>query len=146
MGKTIMGAPAVSLDGFIADDNDDVGPLFDSLGNGDVGWSLPGSDAEACSSQASADFMTSHYRNMAANVIGRRLFDLTNGWDGKPAAGEHVFVVTHQPPTDGSTPAPRRSPSSTASRRRSPPPRSSRASATSMWPPGRSAARRLSSG
>ena len=25
---------------------------------------------------------------------------MTNGWNGKPAAGEHVFVVTHQPPTD----------------------------------------------
>ena len=99
MGKTIMGAAAVSLDGFIADDNDDVGPLFDWL-NGDVSWTLPGSDSEARSTQASADFMTSHYRNMAANVIGRRLFDLTNGWNGKPAAGEHVFVVTHQPPTD----------------------------------------------
>src|SRR5919201_4890662 len=44
--------------------------------------------------------MQSHYRDVAANVIGRRLFDLTNGWNGKPAAGEHVFVVTHQPPTD----------------------------------------------
>ena len=33
-------------------------------------------------------------------MIGRRVFDLTNGWDGKPAAGEHVFVVTHEPPTD----------------------------------------------
>jgi len=99
VGKTIMGAAAVSLDGFIADDNDDVGPLFDWL-NGDVSWTLPGSDREARSTQASADFMTSHYRNMAANVIGRRLFDLTNGWGGKPAAGEHVFVVTHQPPTD----------------------------------------------
>jgi hypothetical protein len=29
MGKTIMGAAAVSLDGFIADDNDGVGPLFE---------------------------------------------------------------------------------------------------------------------
>jgi dihydrofolate reductase len=28
------------------------------------------------------------------------LFDLTNGWNGKPAVGEHVFVVTHQAPTD----------------------------------------------
>jgi dihydrofolate reductase len=53
MGKTIMGA-VVSLDGFIADDDDRVGPLF----------------------------------------------DMTDGWNGKPAAGEHVFVVTHQPPTD----------------------------------------------
>jgi hypothetical protein len=100
MGKTIMGVAAVSLDGFIADDNDAVGPLFDWLGSGDVGWNLPGSDDEARSSRASADFMTSHYANTAANVIGRRVFDLTNGWDGKPAAYEHVFVVTHQPPTD----------------------------------------------
>jgi dihydrofolate reductase len=100
MGKTIMGVAAVSLDGFIADDNDGVGPLFDWLGTGDVTWSLPGSDDEARSTQASPDFMRSHYRNTAANVIGRRLFDLTNGWEGKPAAYEHVFVVTHQPPTD----------------------------------------------
>jgi hypothetical protein len=54
MGKTIMGVAAVSLDGFIADDNDGVGPLFDWLGSGDVGWSLPGSDDEARSSRASA--------------------------------------------------------------------------------------------
>jgi dihydrofolate reductase len=100
MGKTIMGVAAVSLDGFIADDNDDVGPLFDWLGSGDASWSLPGSDRAARSTQASANFMTSHYGNMAANVIGRRLFDLTNGWNGRPAAGEHVFVVTHRPPTD----------------------------------------------
>jgi dihydrofolate reductase len=100
MGKTIMGVAAVSLDGFIADVNDEVGPLFDWLGSGDVSWSLPGSADEARSTRASADFMTSHYGNTAANVIGRRLFDLTNGWNGQPAAYEHVFVVTHQPPTD----------------------------------------------
>jgi dihydrofolate reductase len=100
MGKAIMGAAAASLDGFIADENDGVGPLFDWLVTGDVSWSLSGSDRAARSTQASADFMTTHYRNTAANVIGRRLFDLTNGWDGQPAAYEHVFVVTHQPPTD----------------------------------------------
>jgi dihydrofolate reductase len=100
MGKTIMGVAAVSLDGFIADDNDGVGSLFDWLGNGDVAWSLSGAHDEARSTQASADFMRSHYRDVAANVIGRRLFDLTNGWDGKPAAYEHVFVVTHEPPRD----------------------------------------------
>ncbi len=99
MGKTIMGA-VVSLDGFIADDNDEVGPLFDWYGNGDVTWSFPGSFGESRSTRASADFMRSQYRDEAANVIGRRVFDLTNGWDGRPAAGDHVFVVTHQPPTD----------------------------------------------
>ena len=99
MGKTVMGA-IVSLDGFMADDDDGVGPLFDWLVNGDVAWTFPGSESELKTSQASADFMLGVYGDMAANVIGRRLFDLTNGWDGVPAAGEHVFVVTHQPPTD----------------------------------------------
>jgi dihydrofolate reductase len=99
MGKTVMGA-IVSLDGFMADDNDGVGPLFDWLGNGDVAWTFPNSEGELRTTQASADFMLNVYGDMAANVIGRRLFDLTNGWNGVPAAGEHVFVVTHQPPTD----------------------------------------------
>jgi dihydrofolate reductase len=99
VGKTIMGA-VVSLDGFIADDNDDVGPLFEWYGNGDVTWSFPAAEGELRSTQASAELMRSQYRDMATVVIGRRLFDLTNGWGGKPPAGEHVFVVTHRPPTD----------------------------------------------
>ena len=52
-------------------------------------------------SLASADFQQSHYRDVAAAIIGRRLFDVTNGWNGKiECPGEHVFVVTHQPPTN----------------------------------------------
>jgi dihydrofolate reductase len=99
MGRTIMGA-IVSLDGYIADEQDQVGPLFDWLGNGDVPFSFDGSDDEIHTTQASADFLRSQYDGIGAVVIGRRLFDLTNGWNGVPAAGEHVFVVTHQPPTD----------------------------------------------
>ena len=100
MGKTVMGAASVSLDGFIADDNDAVGSMFDWLDSGDVVWSFEGSEDQVRTSQASADFMRTVYAGVAANVIGRRLFDLTNGWNGVPADGEHVFVVTHQPPTD----------------------------------------------
>ena len=94
-----MGA-VVSLDGYIADDHDGVGPLFDWYRNGDVAWRFPGSDRELRSARASAEFMAGHYRDVAALVIGRRLFDLTGGWGGRPAAGEHVFVVTHRPPAD----------------------------------------------
>lgn len=36
-------------------------------------------------------------------MLGWRLFDFTNGWDGwegVPPNGEHAFVVTHEAPTD----------------------------------------------
>lgn len=97
--KTVMSA-AVSLDGFIATVTDEVGALFDWYGNGDVAWSWDGSDDVLHTTEATADFLRQQYAGIGAVVIGRRLFDLTNGWDGVPAAGDHVFVVTHEPPTN----------------------------------------------
>jgi dihydrofolate reductase len=90
----------MSLDGYMADDNDGIGPMFDWMSNGTVEWTFEGQTEMVHTTQASADFMVAQYKNMACVVIGRRLFDLTNGWNGVPAAGEHVFVVTHEPPTD----------------------------------------------
>ena len=51
-------------------------------------------------SAASAAYLRQAWANAGASVIGRRLFDLTNGWNGKPPVGEAVFVVTHRPPED----------------------------------------------
>ncbi len=34
-------------------------------------------------------------------VIGRHLFDITNGWEGRPPTGEHVVVVSHRPRPEG---------------------------------------------
>jgi dihydrofolate reductase len=34
-------------------------------------------------------------------VIGRHLFDITNGWEGQPPTGEHVVVVSHRPRPEG---------------------------------------------
>ena len=99
MGKAIIFA-AVSLDGFIAADDDTVGPLFDWYENGDVAGTFSDKDRVFHTTQETADFLNSSAPNQAAVVIGRRLFDLTNGWNGVPANGEHVFVVTHRPPTD----------------------------------------------
>jgi dihydrofolate reductase len=100
MGRTVMGA-VVSLDGYIAFADDTVGPLFDWYGNGDVEWSFTEDDSHQCrTTQASMDFMKAVYPSIGAVVIGRRLFDHTDGWSGVPAAGDHVFVVTHSPPTD----------------------------------------------
>ncbi|GIJ73451.1 dihydrofolate reductase family protein [Virgisporangium ochraceum] len=97
---TVTASATVSLDGFIADDTDAVGPLFDWYGNGDVPFN--GGDPQRVFhvSAASAAHLRDTWSRIGVAVIGRRLFDLTNGWNGRPAVGDHVFVVTHRAPTD----------------------------------------------
>ncbi|MEV8374664.1 dihydrofolate reductase family protein [Kribbella sp. NPDC056861] len=99
MSKVVVSA-AVSLDGFIADSADAVGPLFDWYENGPVEFYGTDQGRPFHVSQATADFLGGLWPKVGAVVIGRRLFDLTNGWGGVPAVGDHVFVVTHEPPTD----------------------------------------------
>ena len=99
MGNVIVWA-AMSLDGFIADTNDHVGPLFDWYRNGDVDFT--GSDPNMVFhvSLASAEYLRTAQSNVAVDVIGRRLFDLTNGRNGRAAVGEAVFVVSSVPVCD----------------------------------------------
>jgi dihydrofolate reductase len=94
-GKVIVDA-TMSVDGFIADESDQVGPLFDWYGNGDVEMygTDPGRPFHV--SAASAAYVQPTWRNVGAVVMGRRLFDLTDGWGGVPAVGDHVFVVSHR--------------------------------------------------
>ena len=97
MSKVVM-HNVVSVDGFIADDNDDIGPLFDWYFNGDQPLAEGGSFTV---SQASADYVRPLWGGIGAMVIGRRLFDLMNGWDGHPPTGDHVVVVSHRPKPEG---------------------------------------------
>jgi dihydrofolate reductase len=97
MASVVMHAVS-SLDGYIADDNDDVGPLFDWYFNGDAEL-VPGAPFRV--SRASADYVRSIWSEIRVAVVGRRLFDLTNGWEGKPPAGEHLVVVSHRPRPEG---------------------------------------------
>jgi dihydrofolate reductase len=95
MARVVMQA-VVSVDGYIAYPDDTVGPLFDWYGNGDVtvhandDWSFK-------VSQASAAYVRPFWADIACTVIGRHLFDTTDGWAGVPAAGDHLVVVTHRP-------------------------------------------------
>lgn len=88
----------VSVDGFIADPNDDVGPLFDWYFNGDAEI-VDGGPFKVTA--ASVGYVRPMWERIGATVIGRHLFDLTNGWDGTPPAGEHIVVVTHRPKPEG---------------------------------------------
>jgi dihydrofolate reductase len=94
----IMGA-VVSLDGYIAYPDDTVGALFDWYGNGDVEWYGTDPDRPFRTTRASADYTLEQWGRVGTSVIGRRLFDITDGWNGVPPAGDHVVVVTHRPVT-----------------------------------------------
>ena len=98
MGKVVMNA-SVSVDGFIAAENDDPGPLFEWLVSGDV----PLDDSGVLNvSQASYDHIRPYWDQIGVTIAGRHVFDITDGWDGTPPSGiDHVVVVTHRPAPEG---------------------------------------------
>ncbi|PQZ93639.1 dihydrofolate reductase [Arthrobacter sp. MYb227] len=97
MGKVVMYA-SVSLDGFIADQNDQPGALFDWLTTGDVPLDESGM---LMVSQSSYDYIRAYWDHIGVTIVGRHVFDLTDGWDGHPPSGiDHVIVVTHRPVPD----------------------------------------------
>jgi dihydrofolate reductase len=96
MTSVLMHAVA-SVDGFIADLHDDVGPLFEWYFNGDRPLV---EDGPFMVSGASFGYVRPMWDRIGSMVIGRHLFDLTNGWEGRPPAGEHVVVVSHRPKPD----------------------------------------------
>ena len=50
----------------------------------------------------SPDYTRPYWDQIGATVVGRHVFDLTDGWDGKPPSGiDHVVVVTHRPKPEG---------------------------------------------
>ncbi len=98
MGKVVMYA-SVSVDGFIADEHDQPGPLFDWLLGGDVPLDAGGALKV---SRASYDYTRPYWDQIGATIVGRHVFDMTNGWDGTPPAGvDHVVVVTHRGRPEG---------------------------------------------
>ena len=98
MGKVVMYS-TVSVDGFIADDNDQPGPLFDWLSSGDVPLDEAG---QLKVSQASYEHTRAYWDQIGVTVVGRHVFDLTDGWDGTPPSGiDHAVVVSHRPAPEG---------------------------------------------
>jgi len=93
----------MSLDGFVAQPDDNPGELFDWYWIGDV---VVPSAQEAMSfsvDPASAEMLRELTSGCGALVAGRRLFDQTDGWGDNHPAGAPVVVVTHRPPPPDAT-------------------------------------------
>lgn len=99
MGEVIASA-SMSLDGFIAKQDNTIGRLFDWLQNGDVEFLTVDERITFHMSARSAEYWGKWVGGLGALVCGRTLFDVTDGWGGTHTMGVPVVVVTHHVPTD----------------------------------------------
>ena len=97
---TVIAEMLVSLDGFVANHSDEVGPLFDWYGNGDV--EVPSAYPKRWTfrtSEASSRYLRDSMERVAAFVIGQRL----PSWvaNGKRSESSDTVVAGSVPPTPG---------------------------------------------
>lgn len=94
---TVVMQAVVSVDGYIALPNDDATLMFDWYNNGQTEVTTSQNGWTFRVSEASAAYVQPFWDAIKVTVIGRHLFDTTNGWDGYPAAADELVVVTHHP-------------------------------------------------
>ena len=99
MGQVISSA-SMSLDGYIAKQDNTIGRLFDWLQNGEVDFPTVNPDMTFHMSATSAEYWREWVDGLGALVVGRTLFDFTGGWDGTHTMDVPVVVVTHEVPTE----------------------------------------------
>jgi dihydrofolate reductase len=90
----------MSLDGFVANPDDDPQEIFEWYSVGDVTVPSDNPGVELRVDAESARVLNGIVADTGALIAGRHLFDITNGWDGRHPIGAPVVVVTHEPPKD----------------------------------------------
>ena len=105
MGK-VFTHMTMSLDGFIAEPDDQIGELFEWYEAGDT--KVPSANEQVTFEvdPASAKVLTA-LTTTGAIVSGRALFDIADGWGDRHPAGAPVVVVTHHAPDDAEERFPR---------------------------------------
>jgi dihydrofolate reductase len=90
----------MSLDGFVAQPDDNPAELFDWYWSGDVVVPSAQENMSFSVDAASAPMLRELTSGCGAVIAGRRLFDQTDGWGDNHPAGGRVVVVTHRPPPE----------------------------------------------
>src|SRR3954468_6137581 len=96
----VIASASMSLDGYIAKDDNTIGRLFDWFQNGDVEVPTASEGITFHLSPQSAEYWGQWVSELGALVCGRTLFDFTDGWGGRHTMDVPVVVVTHQVPAD----------------------------------------------
>src|SRR3954464_1871323 len=99
MGRVIANA-SMSLDGYIAKQDNTIGRLVDWLQNGEVEIPTATPAITVHLTPQSAEHWRRWTSQLGALVCGRTLFDFTDGWGGRHTMDVPVVVVTHEAPTE----------------------------------------------
>jgi dihydrofolate reductase len=98
VGKVVAGA-TVSLDGYIAGPNESgFEHLFAWFAGGDVEFPSVNPEFKVRLSEPDYRYMRDFVERIGVFVIGRRMFDLSDGWGGRHAFDKPIVVVTHSVP------------------------------------------------
>jgi dihydrofolate reductase len=100
MSGLVVTSASMSLDGFVASADNDPGALFDWYEAGDVEVLNAGTLPPFHLTRESADYWRGWTRELGCLVVGRTLFDITDGWTGEHPLGVPFVVVTHEAPSD----------------------------------------------
>jgi dihydrofolate reductase len=99
MSNVVVNA-TMSIDGFVADEQDGIRELFGWYGNGDVKVETAHEELSFSLTPEDAAWVREFHSRLGALVVGRRLFDITDGWSGVHPLDVPVVVVTHAVPDE----------------------------------------------
>ncbi|MGO1055140.1 dihydrofolate reductase family protein [Crossiella sp. CA198] len=98
MAKVYVGA-SMSLDGYVSGPGESgFDKLFQWYENGDVVVETRHPTLTFKLTETSAAYFQGILSDTGALLVGRRLFDLTNGWGGEHPLGVRTVVLTHSVP------------------------------------------------
>ena len=96
----VVAIMSMSLDGYVADENDGVAEVFDWYFSGDV--EVPTASTTSGMTFHVSGLSAEHLRGLQAEVgamlTGRRTFEVADGWGGQHPWDVPAFVVTHRVP------------------------------------------------
>jgi dihydrofolate reductase len=95
---TLVADMTMSVDGFIALPDDEVGPLFDWYSTGPVETPSASENWTYRTDEKSAEMLRGAADTIGALICGRRLFEHAKAWGGKHPVGCPVIVVSHSIP------------------------------------------------
>ncbi len=95
---TLIADLAMSLDGFVADTDDNPNELFGWYFGGDVEVPTPKPGFSFHAPEPSARVLREGISNIGALIGGRRYCDLADAWGGNHPMGVPTFIVSHSVP------------------------------------------------